>query len=201
MIEMVIEIGHFALILAFVVSIFQTIVPMVGIEYGRKPWVEVIKPAAVCQFWLLLGAFASLMYAYITSDFSVVNVVANSHSDKPLVYKISGVWGNHEGSMLLWVLILGFIWHVIRTTKTRCPSVFICTCSRGTRITLNRFYWFCVWTSNPFLRIFPPLLMETDLNPLLQDPALAFHPPFLYLGYVGFSLVFSFRSQPYLKDE
>ena len=152
----------------------------------------VAQPAAIAQFIAILIAFGALTHAYVTSDFSVINVAENSHSLKPLLYKISGVWGNHEGSMILWVLILAlfgfavaqFGIHLPPTLKARVLSV---QASIGVA-----FLGFILLTSNPFLRLNPAPIDGRDLNPLLQDPGLAFHPPMLYLGYVGFSMAFSF---------
>ncbi len=190
--RMIVELGHFALILAFVVAIVQTVVPMVGATKGWRGWMDVAEPAASAQFLLTAAAFAALTYAFVTSDFSLQLVVANSHTDKPLLYKISGVWGNHEGSMLLWVLIL--------TLFGACASWFGGGLPPGLRARVLSiqaaiavaFFAFILFTSNPFLRLEVPPMNGQDLNPLLQDPGLAFHPPFLYLGYVGLSMSFSF---------
>jgi len=189
---MIIELGHFALILAFAVAIVQAIIPMIGAQKGWRGWMAMAEPAATAQFLLSLAAFGALTYAFVVSDFSLRLVVLNSHTDKPMLYKVSGVWGNHEGSMLLWVLIL--------TLFGACASWF----GQGLPATLRArvlsvqsaiavaFFAFIIFTSNPFTRLeFPPMNGQ-DLNPLLQDPGLAFHPPFLYLGYVGLSMSFSF---------
>ena len=189
---MIVELGHFALILAFMVAIFQTVVPMVGAAQHRTGWIAVAEPAATTQFLLTAFSFAALTYAFVTSDFSLNLVIANSHTDKPLIYKITGVWGNHEGSLLLWVLILTLFgaceaWFGGNLPPTLKARVLAVQASVSVA-----FFAFILFTSNPFLRTeFPPLNGQ-DLNPLLQDPGLAFHPPFLYLGYVGLSMAFSF---------
>src|SRR5689334_8409569 len=153
---------------------------------------NVAAPAALAQLSLIVVAFFALMHAYVTSDFSLANVWENSHSAKPLLYKISGVWGNHEGSMVLWVLILALFGSGVALFGNNLPlelksRVLAIQGSIG-----SAFLLFIVATSNPFLRLSPPPIEGNGLNPLLQDPALAFHPPFLYAGYVGLSVAFSF---------
>ena len=189
---MIAEIGHFALILAFAVAIFQMIVPMIGAARGWSGWIDSARPAAVAQFGLIGIAFAALTVAFVTSDFSVLLVYENSHTAKPMLYKISGVWGNHEGSMLLWVLILALFGAAAAVFDANLPPrlrarVLSVQASIGVA-----FLGFILFTSNPFLRLDNPPFDGRDLNPLLQDPGLAFHPPFLYLGYVGLSMAFSF---------
>ncbi len=189
---MIIELGHFALILAFGVAILQMVVPLVGAHKGWRGWMAMGEPAATAQFLLVGFSFAALMYAFVTSDFSVKLVYMNSHSLKPLLYKISGVWGNHEGSMLLWLLILALFgacaaWFGGNLPATLRARVLAVQASIGVA-----FYAFILFTSNPFLRLEMVPFDGRDLNPLLQDPGLAFHPPFLYLGYVGLSMAFSF---------
>ena len=149
-------------------------------------------PAALCQFGLLGVSFLALMHAYVTSDFSVANVAANSHSTKPLLYRISGVWGNHEGSMVLWVLILALFGAAVAAFGRNLPPTLKAIVLSVQASIAVGFLLFILLTSNPFLRIDPPPADGNGLNPLLQDPALAFHPPFLYAGYVGFSIAFSF---------
>ncbi len=189
---MIVEIGHFSLVLAFAVAVFQMIVPMIGAHKNWSAWMAVASPAASLQFALVAISFAALTYAFVTSDFSLNLVVANSHTDKPLLYKISGVWGNHEGSLLLWVLILALFgasaaWFGGNLPPRLRARVLAVQSSVGVA-----FYAFILFTSNPFLRLELPPFNGQDLNPLLQDPGLAFHPPFLYLGYVGLSMAFSF---------
>ncbi len=190
--RMLIELGHFALILAFGVAIVQMIVPMIGAHRGNAGWMAVAEPAATTQFLLVAFSFAVLTWAFVTSDFSLQLVYANSHTAKPMIYKISGVWGNHEGSMLLWLLILTLFgasaaWFGGGLPARLRARVLAVQASIGVA-----FFAFILFTSNPFLRLAVPPLNGRDLNPLLQDPGLAFHPPFLYLGYVGLSMSFSF---------
>jgi len=189
---MIVELGHFALILAFALAILQTIVPLVGAHKGWADWMAAAGPMASAQFVLIALSFGALTWAFVTSDFSVALVVGNSHTLKPLLYKISGVWGNHEGSLLLWVLILSLFgacaaWFGGNLPATLQARVLGVQGSIGAA-----FLAFMLFTSNPFLRSGFPPFDGRDLNPLLQDPGLAFHPPFLYLGYVGLSMAFSF---------
>lgn len=189
---MIVELGHFTLVLAFMVALVQMSLPLWGAYRRDARLMAVADPAAVIQFLLIAVSFAALTYAFVTSDFSVKLVVDNSHTAKPMLYKVAGVWGNHEGSLLLWVLILsGFgacaVWFGGNLPATLKARVLAVQGSIGVA-----FMAFMLLTSNPFLRLELPPLNGTDLNPLLQDPGLAFHPPFLYLGYVGLSMSFSF---------
>ncbi|WP_068297369.1 heme lyase CcmF/NrfE family subunit [Pararhodobacter sp. CCB-MM2] len=189
---MIVELGHYALILAFALSLLQTVVPLVGAQKGWADWMAAAQPMASAQFVLIALSFGALTYAFVTSDFSVLLVIENSHSLKPLLYKISGVWGNHEGSLLLWVLILSLFgacaaWFGDNLPASLQARVLAVQGSIGAA-----FMAFMLLTSNPFLRVAMPPFDGNDLNPLLQDPGLAFHPPFLYLGYVGLSMAFSF---------
>lgn len=186
------EFGHFALILAFAVSLFQMVVPLVGASKGWAGWVDSARPAAVAQFLLVGLSFAALTMAFVTSDFSVKLVYDNSHTAKPMLYKISGVWGNHEGSMLLWVLILALFGAMAAAFGDNLPPALRARVLAVQASIGAAFYAFIIFTSNPFLRLASPPFDGRDLNPLLQDPGLAFHPPFLYLGYVGLSMAFSF---------
>ncbi|MEL7153136.1 MAG: heme lyase CcmF/NrfE family subunit [Pseudomonadota bacterium] len=189
---MITELGHFALILAFVVAIVQTVIPLIG-AYRRWPgWMAVAEPAATAQFLLTAFAFGALMWAFITSDFSLRLVTLNSHSAKPLIYKISGTWGNHEGSMLLWVLIVSLFGAMAAWFGSNLPPTLRARVLAVQSAIAVAFFAFILFTSNPFLRLAVPPFDGQDLNPLLQDPGLAFHPPFLYLGYVGLSMAFSF---------
>ncbi|MCC5968457.1 MAG: heme lyase CcmF/NrfE family subunit [Pararhodobacter sp.] len=189
---MIVELGHYALILAFALSLIQSVVPLVGAHKGWGDWMAVANPLASAQFALIALSFAALTWAFVTSDFSVALVVDNSHTAKPMIYKISGVWGNHEGSLLLWVLILVLFgacaaWFGGNLPATLQARVLAVQGSIGAA-----FMAFTIFTSNPFTRMTFPPFDGSDLNPLLQDPGLAFHPPFLYLGYVGLSMAFSF---------
>ena len=189
---MIAELGHFALILAFVTGIYQMTVPMIGAAKGWHGWMDSARPAAMAQLVLMAISFAALTVAFVTSDFSVLLVYENSHTAKPLIYKISGVWGNHEGSMLLWVLILALFGAAAALFGTNLPPSLRARVL-GVQASISvAFYAFIIFTSNPFWRLGNPPFDGRDLNPLLQDPGLAFHPPFLYLGYVGLSMAFSF---------
>ncbi|MTH63440.1 heme lyase CcmF/NrfE family subunit [Paracoccus shanxieyensis] len=189
---MIAEIGHFALTLAFAVAIFQMIVPMIGASKGWSGWIDSARPAAVAQFGLIAISFAALTVAFVTSDFSLKLVYENSHTAKPMIYKISGVWGNHEGSMLLWVLILALFGAAAAVFDANLPPSLRARVLSVQGSIGVAFLAFILFTSNPFWRMDAAPFNGRDLNPLLQDPGLAFHPPFLYLGYVGLSMAFSF---------
>ncbi len=189
---MIVELGHFALILAFVVALVQMTVPMIGARMGWSDWMRLAVPAAGLQFALTLAAFLALMYAFTVSDFSVRLVVLNSHSAKPMLYKVSGTWGNHEGSMLLWILILTLFGAMVAWRGGNLPPALRARVLSVQAAIAVAFFAFILLTSNPFTRLAVPPLNGGDLNPLLQDPGLAFHPPFLYVGYVGLSMAFSF---------
>ena len=189
---MITELGHFALILAFMVAILQTIVPLIGAQKRWTGWMAVAEPAANIQFLLTAFAFAALTWAFVTSDFSLRLVTLNSHSAKPMLYKITGTWGNHEGSMLLWVLIVTLFGAMAAWFGGNLPPTLKARVLAVQSAIAVAFFAFILFTSNPFLRLAVPPMDGQDLNPLLQDPGLAFHPPFLYLGYVGLSMAFSF---------
>jgi len=186
------ELGHFALILAFCVALIQMVVPMIGAGLNRRNWMAVAEPAATSQVILVGFSFGVLMWAFVQSDFSLALVYQNSHTAKPLIYKISGVWGNHEGSMLLWVFILTLFGASAAWFGGGLPDKLRARVLSVQASISVAFYLFILLTSNPFVRLAVPPLNGLDLNPLLQDPGLAFHPPFLYLGYVGLSMSFSF---------
>ncbi len=189
---MIVELGHFALILAFAIALAQSIIPMVGAYKGWRDWMVVANPMATVQFLLVAFSYAALTYAFLVSDFSVKLVVDNSHTLKPLIYKISGVWGNHEGSLLLWVLTLALFGACAAWFGGNLPATLQARVLAVQSAITAAFMAFTIFTSNPFTRLAFPPFDGTDLNPLLQDPGLAFHPPFLYLGYVGLSMAFSF---------
>jgi cytochrome c-type biogenesis protein CcmF len=189
---MITEFGHVALILALCVSVVQSTVPLAGAARGNDGWMAVGRNAALIQFALVALAMLALMHAYVTSDFSVINVIENSHTDKPLLYKVTGVWGNHEGSMLLWIFMLGVCSAALALFSGNLPPDLRARVLAVQGMIAAGFTIFILLTSNPFLRAWPPAENGHGLNPVLQDPGLAFHPPFLYLGYVGFSVAFSF---------
>ncbi len=189
---MIPEIGHLALMLALATACVQAVVPLLGAQRGDARAMALASPAAHAQLALTMLAFGSLTWCYVTSDFSVLNVVQNSHTLKPLLYKITGVWGNHEGSLLLWVLILALFGSAVAAFGRNLPPPLKARALAVQAMIAVAFLAFMIFTSNPFLRLDQPPMEGRDLNPVLQDPGLAFHPPFLYLGYVGFSIVFSF---------
>jgi len=189
---MIAEIGHYALALALIVALAQSVLPVIGAARGSVPLMSVGSSAALGQFAFTALAFALLTQAYLVSDFTVTNVVANSHSAKPLLYKITGVWSNHEGSMVLWVLILALFGALVAARGGNLPPTLRARVLAIQGMIGAAFLAFILFTSNPFLRVFPPPADGNGMNPVLQDPGLAFHPPFLYLGYVGFSVAFSF---------
>ncbi len=189
---MIAEIGHFALVLAIAVALVQSVVPVWGARRLDGRMMAVAPVAAVTQFLLVGVAFAALTQAYISSDFSLLNVVENSHSQKPLLYKITGVWGNHEGSMLLWVLVLTLFGALVAVFGNNLPERLKALVLSVQGWIALAFLAFIVLTSNPFTRLANPPIEGNDLNPLLQDIGLAIHPPLLYLGYVGCSISFAF---------
>jgi cytochrome c-type biogenesis protein CcmF len=191
---MIVEIGHFALVLALAAALAQTIVPFWGARVGDRGLMGVGRSAALTQLALIAIAFLALVDAHLTSDFSVLNVAENSHSAVPAIYKISGVWGNHEGSMLLWVLILAVFGALVALFGRALPMRLRADALAVQGLIGLAFLAFILLTSNPFERLMPAPFEGRDLNPVLQDPGLAIHPPLLYLGYVGFSIVYSFAA-------
>jgi cytochrome c-type biogenesis protein CcmF len=191
---MIVETGHYALVLAFALALVQGVLPLWGSRKGDVALMAIGPSAAIMQFVLIAIAFGALTWAYLSSDFSLLNVVQNSHSQKPLIYKLSGVWGNHEGSMLLWVLILSFFGALVALGGRRTPQELLATTLSVQAWISAAFLLFILLTSNPFARLALPPVEGNDLNPILQDPGLAIHPPLLYLGYVGFSMTFSFAA-------
>jgi cytochrome c-type biogenesis protein CcmF len=186
------EIGHFALFLALAMAFIGAAFPPIGLARRDGFLIALAGPAVLAQFVFVLVAFLALLYGYVVSDFSILAVANNSHTMKPLIYKISGVWGNHEGSLLLWVLVLtGFSSAVALFAGTLPHSFKARVLSVQSSIAFG-FLAFTLFTSNPFARLDPSPIEGSGLNPLLQDPGLAFHPPVLYVGYVGFSIAFSF---------
>ena len=189
---MIAELGHYALVLALGLALVQSCVPMLGARKNDPVLMAVGGSTAVAQFGFVAIAFVALVGCYLRSDFSVINVFENSHSAKPLIYKITGVWGNHEGSMLLWVLILSLFGALVAVFGRNLPDRLKARVLSVQSWIAVAFLLFILVTSNPFLRIADAPLEGRDLNPILQDPGLAIHPPLLYLGYVGLSISFSF---------
>ncbi|WP_322418522.1 heme lyase CcmF/NrfE family subunit [Mesorhizobium huakuii] len=187
-----VETGHFALVLAFALSLVQTIVPLFGARLNNQRLMAVGGPVAVTGFALTALSFVALASAYANSDFSVASVWENSHSLQPMFYKITGTWGNHEGSMMLWVLILTFFGALVAAFGSNLPATLRANVLAVQGAIGAAFFLFILATSNPFIRLNPAPIEGRDLNPVLQDLGLAIHPPLLYLGYVGFSICFSF---------
>ncbi|HZQ00189.1 MAG TPA: cytochrome c biogenesis protein CcsA, partial [Reyranella sp.] len=189
---MIAESGHYALVLALGLALIQSIVPMLGARWRDAALMNVARSTALAQLLFVLASFGALVTLHVTSDFSVANVYENSHSLKPLIYKITGVWGNHEGSMMLWVSILALFGGMVAAFGNNLPLSLRARVLAVQAWIASAFYLFILLTSNPFLRLVPPPVEGMDLNPVLQDIGLAVHPPMLYLGYVGFSISFSF---------
>ncbi len=186
------ELGHFALLLALVLAVVQATVPLAGTFTGNRAWMDLARPLAWGQLTFIGIAFLCLLLAFVTDDFSVIYVATNSNSLMPTVYKISAIWGAHEGSLLLWVLMLSVWGAAVATFSKNLPLTMIARVISVQGMIAIGFLLFMALTSNPFDRIFPAPLEGRDLNPLLQDPGLAIHPPMLYMGYVGFSVAFAF---------
>ena len=189
---MIAEIGHYAVALALMMSVVQGTFPLIGAHRNNAVLMGIAGPAARGQFLFVALAFCALTYAYVVSDFSVALVASTSHTLKPMLYKVAGVWGNHEGSMLLWILILALFGLMVAQFGANLPAGLRARVLAIQGLIGVGFLAFLLFTSNPFLRLDPAPLEGQGLNPLLQDPGLAFHPPFLYFGYVGFSMAFSF---------
>ena len=189
---MSVELGHFALIMAFATALIQTLLPMWGAVARDPALAGMARYSAFVTFGLVLIAYLALTMAYIGSDFSVANVAMNSHSTKPLIYKISGVWSNHEGSMLLWVMILVLFAALVALRGGGMPERLLASVLSVQGAIACAFLLFIILTSNPFARLSDVPFDGQGLNPILEDPGLAIHPPMLYLGYVGFSISFSF---------
>jgi cytochrome c-type biogenesis protein CcmF len=193
------ELGVFALILAFCLSVSQAFFGLVGAWRGRPVWMSVARPAVTGQFVFVAVAFACLVYSFINGDFSVLYVARNSNSHLPLFYRVAAVWGAHEGSLLLWILILS-IWSVaVAAFSRQLPMSFSSRVLGVMGLISSGFLLFTLWTSNPFERLIPAAQDGADLNPVLQDFALAIHPPMLYTGYVGFSVAFAFACAAMLE--
>src|SRR5499427_2483531 len=189
---MIPELGHYALVLALALGLIQAVAPVIGARTNDAALMGLANSTAPMQFAFVGLAFLALIVCYVTSDFSVATVYENAHSMMPLVYKITSVWGNHEGSMLLWVLILAFFGALVGVFGRNLPSTLkACVLAVQSWIACA-FYLFILFTSNPFRRLEQAPFEGRDLNPILQDIGLAIHPPLLYLGYVGFSMAFSF---------
>jgi len=186
------EIGHFALILALVMAVIQGVMPLVGAARGIPSWMAVGKMCAAANAVFMTVAFGTLAYCFYVSDFTVFNVANNSNSLLPWYYKIAATWGSHEGSILFWSTTLAWWAFAVALTSSRLSEEAMARVMGIMGLVLMGFLLFMLFTSNPFLRLFPAAPEGGDLNPLLQDPGMVFHPPLLYLGYVGFSVPFAF---------
>ena len=189
---MVPEIGQFALILALVLALTQATLPLIGAARGKRSWIAVAAPAGQAQFIFVALAFLCLAYSFISNDFSVLNVATNSNSQLPLHYRLAATWGSHEGSLLLWTLMLGLWTAAVTLFSRHLPEEMVARVLSVMGVISVGFLLFMLLTSNPFARQIPAPIDGRDLNPLLQDPAMVAHPPMLYMGYVGFSVAFAF---------
>jgi cytochrome c-type biogenesis protein CcmF len=186
------ELGHLALILALLVALVQGILPLLGAHRGDAAWTALARPAAQTQFVLVAFAFACLAASFLNNDFSVAYVAAHSNSKLPAVYRAAAVWGGHEGSLLLWLLMLNGWTLAVSLLSRQLPQSMVARVVGVLGLVAAGFGLFILLTSNPFERLLPAAADGQDLNPLLQDPGLVFHPPMLYMGYVGFSVAFAF---------
>jgi cytochrome c-type biogenesis protein CcmF len=189
---MIPELGHLALILALLVALVQGVLPIVGAQRGNAVWIGLARPAAQTQFVLVAFAFGCLTAAFVGNDFSVVYVAQHSNSQLPTAYRAAAVWGGHEGSLLLWLLMLNGWTLAVSLLSRQLPRAMVARVIGVLGLVAFGFLLFVLLTSNPFERLLPAAPDGRDLNPLLQDPGLVFHPPMLYMGYVGFSVAFAF---------
>ena len=189
---MIPELGHFALILALLTAIIQGTLPMLGATMRAPRLMALARPAARAQFLLVALSFGCLAWSFVANDFSVQNVASNSNSELPLHYRVAATWGSHEGSLLLWTLMLGGWSFAVTVFSRNLPAPMLARVISVMGLVSVGFLLFLLFTSNPFERLMPPAAEGRDLNPLLQDPGMVFHPPLLYMGYVGFSVAFSF---------
>ncbi|MGE5339457.1 MAG: heme lyase CcmF/NrfE family subunit, partial [Gemmatimonadota bacterium] len=189
---MIPELGHFSLILALLLALIQGTLPLIGAHRGVREWMALARPVARGQFVFVVFAWLCLVYSFVNSDFSVLNVATNSNSLLPLHYKIAASWGSHEGSMLLWVLMLACWGVAVSLFSRHLADEMVARVLGVMGLIAAGFILFILATSDPFERLFPAAAEGRDLNPLLQDPGMVLHPPMLYMGYVGFSVAFSF---------
>ncbi|MDH3288536.1 MAG: heme lyase CcmF/NrfE family subunit [Betaproteobacteria bacterium] len=189
---MIPELGQFALVLALCLALAQGLLPLIGAARGNAAWMAVARPAAQGQFVFVALAFGFLTSLFVVNDFSVINVASNSNSSLPLQYRIAATWGSHEGSLLLWTLMLTGWSVAVSAFSRRLPDDMVARVLGVMGLISVGFLAFMLFTSNPFDRLVPAALDGRDLNPLLQDAGMIFHPPMLYMGYVGFSVAFAF---------
>ena len=189
---MIPEFGHYALILALCIALIQGVLPLIGAHQGRREWLILARPAAQTVFLLLATAFVILAWSFYINDFSVLYVAEHSNSQMPVMYRLGAVWGGHEGSLLLWVFLLS-TWTILVAQLSKALDEFMVARVIGVLgLVMSGLLLFVLTTSNPFMRLLPAAQDGRSLNPLLQDPGLVFHPPMLYMGYVGFSVAFAF---------
>ena len=198
---MIPELGHFALILALVVAVFQGVLPLLGAHRNRLAWIALARPATQATALLIAFAFGCLTQAFIANDFSVVYVAQHSNTLLPIEYRIAGVWGGHEGSLLLWALMLGGWSFAVTLLSRQLPEAMVARVLGTLGLVTAGFLLFILVTSNPFERLLPGAAEGRDLNPLLQDPGLVIHPPLLYMGYVGFSIAYAFAVAALLSGQ
>src|SRR4051794_36179658 len=189
---MIPEIGHYLLILALLVAIAQGVLPIAGAASSNLRLMQIAQPAARLQFMLVASAFGCLAWSFVSNDFSVQNVATNSNSTLPAPYRFAATWGSHEGSLLLWTLMLGGWTFAVTIASRHLPERMVARVLGVMGLVSVGFLLFMLLTSNPFERMLPPAEEGRDLNPLLQDPGMVIHPPMLYMGYVGFSVAFAF---------
>ncbi|MEX2197489.1 MAG: cytochrome c biogenesis protein CcsA, partial [Burkholderiales bacterium] len=189
---MIPELGQLALSVALVVALVQGILPLAGAARGDAAWMGVARPAAHAQALLIAFAFGALVHSFVVNDFSVQNVAMNSNSALPLHFRVAASWGSHEGSLLLWCLMLGGWMSAVGLFSAHLPESMTARVLGVLGLVSAGFLAFLLFTSNPFDRLFPIPADGRDLNPLLQDPGMVIHPPMLYMGYVGFSVAYAF---------
>jgi cytochrome c-type biogenesis protein CcmF len=189
---MIPELGHFALIIALLIALLQAVLPLAGAARRNVAWMNVARPAAQAQFLFVLFAFGCLVWSFLNNDFSVLNVASNSNSTLPWYYRFAASWGSHEGSLLLWVLMLAGWMFAVAVASRHLPLDMVARILGVMALISIGFLLFMLLTSNPFERLLPAAPDGRDLNPLLQDPGMVIHPPMLYMGYVGFSVAFAF---------
>ena len=198
---MIPELGHFALMLALLVAVLQGVLPLIGVQRNHAPWIALARPAAQAQWLLLLLSFACLTYAFVTNDFSVSYVAQHSNSKLPTLYRMAAVWGGHEGSLLLWILLLATWTLAVSLLSNALPETMVARVISVLGLVSCGMLLFILMTSTPFERLMEIPEDGNDLNPLLQDPGLVFHPPLLYMGYVGFSVAFAFAVAALLSGQ
>ena len=198
---MIPELGNFALILAAIVALILGTLPLIGAHTNRTAWVAVARPAASAMAFLVTFSFVCLAHAFVNNDFSVVYVAQHSNSLLPLQYRIAAVWGGHEGSLLLWMLMLTWWAFGVAMLSRQLPDTMVARVLGTLGLVAFGFMLFILFTSNPFDRLLPGALEGKDLNPLLQDFGLVIHPPLLYMGYVGFSVAFAFAIAALLSGQ